>query len=124
MSVSYNKYFVWNKKIEYSTIMIIFGAFVPIPNDTFCFLKPWLIAVGALPVMPDKFIEKTIRMLAMTATFRGTRGSVPGRCGYSPQGGITVRVPVIFKDIANIFSGLKESPGSFKERNYSHLFRI
>jgi hypothetical protein len=80
--------------------------------------------MGKIPVIPDKFTEKTIRELAATTTVCWTGCSVPLKYGSIMLGEITLHIPVIFPDMVNILASLKQSRGIFKDGNCSHLSRI
>jgi hypothetical protein len=79
-----------------------------------------LIALGAIPIMPDEFIEKTITKIAPATSVCRTWCSISLEYCTIMPGEITVHIPVIFPDTVNIRFSMNISRGIFKGGNYLH----
>jgi hypothetical protein len=80
--------------------------------------------MGVFPVLMNKFTEKTIIELAMSAPVYRTNCPITLEYGAAGFMEITSYIPVIFPDTAYFFSGLVQHRGIHKDRNYSHLYRV
>jgi hypothetical protein len=80
--------------------------------------------MGVFPVLMNKFTEKTIVELAVSAPVYWTCCSKTLEYGAAVFMEITPNIPVIFPNAANVFSGLVWHRGIHKYRNYSHLYQV
>jgi hypothetical protein len=110
---------------------IVFGSDKPVQFDL-CqgtgkykdsFLSP-LISMGAFPVLVNKFTEKTIVELTVSAAVYRTSCTKALEYGATGFVEITFPIPVIFPDAAYFFSSLVRHRRIYKDRNYPHLYRV